>query len=99
MSEAFDKEVSPLISELAEVCKKHNISFSALFQYGSNPEDHCTAVLTTEEPESTKMFLVRAAAQCQGNVDALFLAIKERANKVGHSSIFLTLMDQMNKKD
>jgi hypothetical protein len=93
----YDKQISPLLEKIYGICKDNNISFNALFQYGPKNEDHCSVIFNNEnQPESTKMFISRAAIQSQANIDALFIAIKKHSNVVGHNSIVLSMMEKEN---
>lgn len=91
----YDKEIYPLLEQIAEICKNNDISFNMLFQYGPNLEDHAS-VLSPRDNESTKMFISRAAIQCMGNVDSLFIAIAQKAEEVGHSSLVLKVLGNGN---
>lgn len=87
----YDEVLAPKLKEIADICEANGIPFVALCEYEPGqggrtefvPDTACTA---------TK--IAAFAARCDGNVDALMIAIQRLAARVGHTSIALTLLNK-----
>lgn len=99
--EFYDREIAPVLAELAKKCQEKNISFCASVEY--DPEHMGRG--KTEFQAATKpvlevscaQILVHYAARCNGNVDALFMAIEKWAAEHGHNSIYLSSLENYRK--
>jgi len=47
LEEIHDKEISPLMEKIIEICKEHKIPMVACFNYG--PNEHCSTVMIGDE--------------------------------------------------
>lgn len=59
LEEVYDKEISPLMTQIMDICKKHNFPMAMCFQYKSTGEESyefCdTAILPDERPISEEL--------------------------------------------
>lgn len=93
--EIYDAEIAPKLLELCKRCQELGFSFAA------NVEWELGNTGRTEfqsKDASAKQLLVHWAARCNGNVDALFMAIDKSAFKNGHSSAYLERLGNKNIK-
>lgn len=47
----YDEQISPLMSQIIEICKENDIAIAATFELDQNPDDpddylHCSTVIT-----------------------------------------------------
>ena len=52
LEKVYDEQINPLMAQIIEVCKQHNMPFIASFQYASDgKDDHqfCTTCVLPEE--------------------------------------------------
>lgn len=84
----YDDVIAPKLAELATDAKAHGLSFLAVVEW--EPGEY-GRTLYNVEGSSFYFRLVDLAARAQGNVDALWMAIKRHATMHGHSSIYLEL--------
>ena len=85
LDEAFyDAEVAPLLLKAANLCQSKGISMVCWDSFSR------TVTLAEDSPFAAR--LVDLAAKCQGNVDAMWIALIKDARKNGHGgSSFLYL--------
>jgi len=90
MNEAiYDKEFSPKVQELIELCKKHDTPFFMTFEFDEN------SVCTSSASNGHPLFMhLRALEQCKENngvnVDRYIMWLMKEAGETGHSSCFLS---------
>lgn len=82
----YDEEISPALAALARRCHDHGMSFVASVEFELNCSGS-TVALT--EQHGSGIRTTAYAARSNSNIDAMFVAIINRAKEVGHSSIFL----------
>lgn len=93
--EIYDAEIAPKLLELCKRCQELGFSFAANVEW----EVGETGRTESQQPTaSAKQLLVHWAARCNGNVDALIMAIDRCAHKHGHSSMYLERLGNKNIK-
>jgi hypothetical protein len=60
LEEIYDKKVAPLITEVIEICKEHNIPSVMVFQLDPEAELHCTTFLVSQDSSPALKEMVRA---------------------------------------
>lgn len=85
----YDAEIAPKLQELAELCKKHGLSFVAVCEYATGQTGLTFTSPMDEDTTGATMFLAQTAALARGNFDALTFALMRHARKFGHSSMIL----------
>ncbi len=85
----YDREVAPVLMELAKKCEDAKISFIAMTEWEPG-ETGRTATIQGDAGFGLKM--AHTAMQAHGNVDSLMIAIKRYATEHGHSSAVLHLL-------
>ena len=83
----YDENIAPKLLDLGKLCEEHGLSICCTVEW--SPEDRGHTIAFSENA-STAMKIIKAAALCKGNVDAMFTAIIKLAKQVGHGSIYLT---------
>lgn len=86
----YDDQISPLMTQLLEVCQREGIPMFASFQYSEN--GFCTSALRTGHCVFDHY---TALSQCSAhggvNVDKYMNWVAKDARKNGHGSIYLKL--------
>ena len=96
MSESFyDDEIAPKLMKLAKRCEERDMSLVALCEFERGDSG---ATLTVRENAGCSMRMVRYATQAFGNVDKLIMALIADGKKYGHSSMYLTMLENMEKQ-
>lgn len=85
----YDAQISPLMSQIIEICKEHNIPMVATFQYAKHTEEegsfsNCSTIILTKERAAKKMF--RIANEIQAS-DTVALAETHITNPDGSKEI------------
>ena len=93
----YDEQIYPLMNKIMDIVKEHDIPLHATFLLGNG--DACTTHLEGTDTS----WLMRAfyyLSQSRGNFDTFMIAIQRDADKYGHSSIFLKVLNfkEENKK-
>ena len=96
MSESFyEEEIAPELLKLAKRCEERGMSLVALCEF---EKGNSGAVLTMRENAGCAMRIVRYAASAFGNADKLIMWLIQDGKKHGHDSIYLTLLENMEKQ-
>lgn len=82
----YDEQIAPKLKALAKECESNGISLLAVCEWKPG-EIGRTLVLQKESGVGIK--IANAAAQANGNVDSLLMAIERYALEHGHNSIYL----------
>lgn len=85
----YDREVAPVLRELAKKCQDAKISLVAMVEWEPG-ETGRTATIRGDAGFGLRM--AHAAMQARGNVDSLIFAIQRYAIEHGHSSVCLHLL-------
>lgn len=86
----YDDEIAPKLKELSEVCQRAGVPFLALVEY--EPGEHGRTEYAPDSA-SLQMHIASFAARCDGDVDALVIAIARFCKRKGidvSGSIVLT---------
>jgi hypothetical protein len=83
----YDEHLAPKLLELAKDAHEHGLSFLAVVEWEPG-ETGRTAWM--QEAHGLPFRMANWAAQCNGNVDAFWIAVQRYARKYGHGSVFLT---------
>jgi hypothetical protein len=91
MSEEFyDKEIAPPLMALAEKCKENNVPFLAYVEYEQEGRGLTRVICDNPSIETLMVFW---AMEARGNIDSFMMAVQRHAQKYGHSSVVLSLLD------
>ena len=89
--EIYDKEVAPLLKQLAERFEKAGLSFVAVCEY----EKGETGITTKVQQDANPILRMTGyASLTNGNVDALIRLLLEDGRRFGHGSIFLSILEK-----
>lgn len=89
----YDEEIAPELMRLAKRCEELGFSFCANVEW----EPGETGRTAVQMPDAgCKQLLVHWASKCNGNVDALIMAIDRHAREHGHSSSYLYQLGNKN---
>lgn len=97
----YDAEIAPLLLAVAKKCQELGFPMVASVEW----EPGETGRTETHPPwgkngfPSAKQRLVHYAARCNGNIDAMLIAVLRDAEKSGHSSICLKQLGCSNLVD
>lgn len=90
MSEAiYDKDVAPELARIAGLSRAAGMHFVAHVEYEPGAGAF-TADIGADASFATR--LVYWATKCDGNIDAMMLAVMKHARKHGHSSMILSML-------
>ncbi|HEX8177831.1 MAG TPA: hypothetical protein VF543_22270 [Pyrinomonadaceae bacterium] len=89
----YDNEIAPQLLAIAKRCEELGMPFVASVEYETGETGRTEAQAQNASP---KQLVIHWAARCNGNVDALFMAIDKYAKEHGHSSIVLQLRGNDN---
>ena len=96
MSEAFyDREVAPVLLELARKCEAEGLSLVASCEFGPNETG---MTLTVREGAGIELLLASFAIQAAGNADVLIGKMAEHGRDHGHNSVYLTMLGSPAEK-
>lgn len=88
LEKIYDEQISPLMQQIIEICKNHDIPMFADFQYSD--DGFCKTHRATGHPLFNHY---NAICQCKGeggvNIDKYMMWVMREAGKVGHNSIIL----------
>jgi hypothetical protein len=87
--EYYDRVIAPALKELAADCKANGLSFLAVVEW--EPGEHGRTA-NFSPPVGLGIRLADVAAQANGNVDGLILAIMRYARENGHNSACLSVL-------
>ncbi len=88
--EFYDKEIAPKLMSLGELCQERGMSFSCFVEYA--PDNYAeTSCVKAEASVSFRMILWAAAAR--GNLDSFVIAAQRYAQKSGHRSMVLRMLE------
>lgn len=82
----YDEKIAPRLLDLAKECERLGLSFLAVAEYRPG---YLGRTVSLHPGSSFGIRLCIAAAEANGNVDALLRAIERYAVKHGHSSAYL----------
>lgn len=82
----YDELIAPALSDLAQQCEKRGLGFFAVVEWEPGEWGR---TITLPAQSGLGIRLANAAAQANGNVDSLILAIMKYAYEHGHSSMIL----------
>ena len=85
----YDEEVAPVLAALVKRCGELGFSMVARVEWMPG-ESGRTEFLALDASVGQKM--THWAAQADGNVDSLLLAVERHARKTGHSSLYLKVL-------
>lgn len=87
----YDQEIAPLMSQIIDICKKHQIPMFATFEYA--PGSFCDTFLPDETGKNSITFqMIIWAARSRGNGDRLIQGMMSHAKKHGNESVFLGIL-------
>jgi hypothetical protein len=97
--EIYDQEIAPLMTQIIETCRAHDIPLHATFYLGFVPveesEEPGEMYVTTHlpgKPDSPVPFrLMRYAADSLSNFDSFIFRVKWDAEENGHTSVALQM--------
>lgn len=92
--DVYDAQIAPLMTQIIDVCKAHDLPMSATFEYATRK--YCS----THLPFDTGSLLMRVMGWAQRcdigergwNVDAFLMAFVAYAKEHGHTSMYLSLL-------
>lgn len=88
--QVYDEQISPLMTQLLEVCQREGIPMFASFQY--RDEGFCTSALSTGHCVFDHYRALSQCAEIRGvNVDKYMNWVAKDARKNGHSSMYLKM--------
>jgi len=82
----YNDVVGPKLLELAKECEEHGLSILVVCEWGPNQHER---TLGLQAGSGFGIRLANSAAQSNGNVDSLWVAIQRHARENGHNSVFL----------
>ena len=86
----YDEHISPLMTQLLEICQREGIPMFASFQYSD--EGFCTSALSTGHCVFDHYRVLAQCAEHGGvNVDKYMNWVSKDARKKGHSSMYLKM--------
>lgn len=88
----YDELIGPKLLEIAELCKANGLGFAAICEYA--PGECEVSVAPMPASPSPAMRVAGYAMVCQGNIDELIGALLTDANKFGHSSVHMSVLQQ-----
>jgi hypothetical protein len=86
----YDDQISPLMTQIIEICKEHGIPMVCEFQYSDT--NFCKSLNLTDDthPMIRHMTAISECAQDKGvNIDKYMMWVMKGARKTGHTSIIL----------
>ena len=90
----YDDEVAPLLLALAEKCQARGMPFLAMVEWrNADDEPESGETVTLGPRPSSKAMLAGMGIRARGNIDALVMAASRHAEKHGHESVVLGLLD------
>lgn len=87
----YDREIAPLLLELAEKCQSNGLQFLAQVEWSSG--DSAETVVYEPKTASVKTVLAYLAIKAHGNFDTFMNAILRYAKEKGHNSVYLHLLE------
>lgn len=91
--EAYDKHISPLMTQIIALCKEHDIPMLASFQYNDDraEEGATTALCTTALPFDNTCEALRRAINCvrQPRGPAMMLTTRNAAGEITNMTAIL----------
>lgn len=98
----YDEEIAPLMSQIIGICKANKINFHSTFCLSkpaeSEEDDDEVMYVSTHVPfddEPACLRLMYFLAMSKSNLDDFFLSCVKDGRKHGHSSVFLTLFENL----
>jgi len=88
----YDYQVAPLLLRAAKLCKEHDMSMVCRVD-GPKPGFGARTQITMPGASSAHT-LARWAAETDGNVDGLIMALMKHGREHGHSSVYLKLLEE-----
>jgi len=87
--DVYDQKIAPLMTQIIDICKEHQIPMFATYEYASG--DFCDTILPDETGKNSITFqMIYWAAHCRGNADRLIATMLKHAEEHGHNSAFLS---------
>jgi len=92
LEKIYDEQISPLMEQILDICKKNALPVFAEFQYSD--DGFCKSII--DNPEShimlTHLDVISQCIEQDGvNIDKYMIWCTREAKKVGHSSMYLNL--------
>ena len=89
----YDEQVAPLLMKAAKICESNGLPMLAVVWYSDTGHGR-TAVNPDDSPPGAgpSFRLTHAAAQCEGNLDRLIIAISREVGD-NHTSAILTMLE------
>jgi hypothetical protein len=87
----YDREIAPVLLELAKKCEDRGLSFIAMAEWEPGETGRTMSV---REGASINLRMALWAMQAQGNADSLILAMKRHGQDHGHNSMCLAMLDR-----
>lgn len=100
----YDEQIAPLMSQIIELCNKHQIPFHASFFPSTGDESGHVRVTSHSAYESIhpevfhNLNLLYWAAAAGGNLDVFMMAAEAYAKKHGHNSMYLALLESAKNR-
>lgn len=86
----YDDQIAPLLMQAAKLAEENGISLVAKTEWG----DRSGTTKTLSHP-SVAMRILELVTRTGDNVDGLFMALMRYGRERGHSSIYLSMLENM----
>jgi len=83
----YDAEVAPILMELAAKCEERKLSFFTVVEWAPGEQGRTTSL---QSGHGLGIKFAHAAAQANGNADALIMALIRYGREHGHNSVCLS---------
>lgn len=90
----YDNEIAPKLRQLAERCQELDMPLFAAVDYGTG-EEALGCTVCPHKNSGIQWKLISFAAGCKGNLDLLIRQIVRHAEKHGHSSAYIHLLQSV----
>ena len=92
----YDKEISPVLADLAKKCQKNGMSLATMVEY-DNGDTGNTIYTQKVKDMSVKMIMAVTGIKCNGNIDSFLMAMIQyfkRENIDTKGSIYLHAIEE-----
>lgn len=87
----YDREVAPVLLELARKCEGSGMSFLAMVEWAP---DETGQTMSVRDNASIALRMALWAMQAKGNADALITQMQKHGKEHGHNSVYLHLLER-----
>ena len=89
--EFYDREIAPVLAQLAKKCEAEGLSFVAMCEFGPNETG---STFSIRKDVGVELTMARLAMTALGNADRLIGTLRRYSEEYGHNSVMLELLNR-----